>query len=79
MDTEDAGFLPLLRELRREVMEHARSEERNEFLQPRRRIDPGLLAAMAKGVTAAETVAPTHPHRAGSQRRRTSPSDRWRP
>ncbi|WP_308295389.1 hemerythrin domain-containing protein [Streptomyces sp. PSAA01] len=62
MDTADAGFLPLLRELRTEVMAHARAEERYEFVQLRRRTDAGQLAAMAKMVKAAEATAPTHPH-----------------
>ncbi|MGW7689657.1 hemerythrin domain-containing protein [Streptomyces asiaticus] len=62
MGPEDSQFLPMLRQLRTEVMEHARSEERYEFAQLRRRIDPGQLAAMANAVKAAEALAPTHPH-----------------
>lgn len=62
MGTEDPRFLPLLMELRTDVMEHARSEERYEFTQLRRRTDPGQLATMAKAVKAAEAMAPTRPH-----------------
>ncbi|MET7645434.1 hemerythrin domain-containing protein [Streptomyces sp. NPDC005426] len=62
MDTEDAAFLPALLELRVDVMEHARAEERYEFTHLRRSADPERLAAMAKAVRAAEATAPTHPH-----------------
>nr|WP_307818844.1 hemerythrin domain-containing protein [Streptomyces sabulosicollis] len=62
MDPDSAGFLPLLMELRTEVMAHARAEERYEFIQLRRRTDPGQLASMAKAVRAAEAMAPTRPH-----------------
>jgi hemerythrin superfamily protein len=62
MDTDDPTFMPTLLSLRTEVMEHARAEERYEFAQLRRRLDPQRLAAMAKAVKAAEMVAPTHPH-----------------
>ncbi|AGP59410.1 hemerythrin domain-containing protein [Streptomyces rapamycinicus] len=62
MGPEDPQFLPMLLQLRTEVMEHARSEERYEFAQLRRRTDPGQLAAMANAVKAAEALAPTHPH-----------------
>ncbi|MET7933200.1 hemerythrin domain-containing protein [Streptomyces sp. NPDC005322] len=62
MGTEDPRFLPQLMELRTDVMEHARSEERYEFTQLRRRTDPGQLATMAKAVKAAEAMAPTRPH-----------------
>ncbi|MET7760864.1 hemerythrin domain-containing protein [Streptomyces sp. NPDC005393] len=62
MGTENPQFLPMLLQLRTEVMEHARSEERYEFAQLRRRTDPGQLATMAKAVKTAEAMAPTHPH-----------------
>ncbi|MET7905050.1 hemerythrin domain-containing protein [Streptomyces sp. NPDC005355] len=62
MGTDDPQFLSILLQLRGEVMEHARSEERYEFVQLRRRIDPRQLATMANAVKAAETLAPTHPH-----------------
>lgn len=62
MDTADSRFLPLLMELRTEVMAHARAEERYEFVQLRRRTGAGQLTIMAKAVRAAEAVAPTRPH-----------------
>ncbi|MFD4990238.1 hemerythrin domain-containing protein [Streptomyces sp. NPDC058374] len=62
MDTDDAAFLPALLDLRVDVMEHARSEERYEFAHLRRSADPERLVAMAKAVRAAEAMAPTHPH-----------------
>ncbi len=62
MDTDDPQFMPMLLKLHTEVMEHARSEERYEFAQLRRRMSPQRLAAMAKAVKAAEAMAPTRPH-----------------
>lgn len=62
MDPDDPSFLPELLQLRAAVMAHARAEERYEFTQLRRHAQPAQLMAMAKGVKAAEAVAPTHPH-----------------
>ncbi|GAA2271255.1 hemerythrin [Streptomyces ruber] len=62
MDTDDPRFLPQLLALRMDVQQHARAEERYEFTHLRRNADPGRLAAMAKGVKAAEAMAPTRPH-----------------
>ncbi|MGW0424897.1 hemerythrin domain-containing protein [Streptomyces sp. NPDC003015] len=62
MDTDDPRFLPLLRQLRTDVQEHARAEERYEFSHIRRSTDLTNLAAMAKAVKAAEGMAPTRPH-----------------
>ncbi|GAB2596517.1 hemerythrin domain-containing protein [Streptomyces capparidis] len=62
MNPDDPRFLPKLRALREDVLEHARSEERYEFAQLRRHADPQKLASMAKGVKAAEAMAPTRPH-----------------
>ncbi|WP_053851636.1 hemerythrin domain-containing protein [Streptomyces sp. NRRL B-24085] len=62
MDTDDPKFMPRLMELRTEVQEHARAEERYEFSHIRRSTDVTNLAAMAKAVKAAEAMAPTHPH-----------------
>jgi hemerythrin superfamily protein len=55
------GFDPLLDELRHEVLEHARAEERYEFMQLRHQAGPERLSALATMVRAAE-AAPTHPH-----------------
>lgn len=61
MGTEDPAFLPALLELRTDVTEHARAEERYEFAHLRRTAGPDRLVAMAKAVRAAEATAPTHP------------------
>ncbi|WP_093798564.1 hemerythrin domain-containing protein [Streptomyces sp. Wb2n-11] len=62
MDTDDPKFLPRLIALRADVQEHARAEERYEFTHIRRSTDAARLASMAKGVKAAEAMAPTRPH-----------------
>ncbi|PIM72683.1 hemerythrin [Streptomyces sp. JV178] len=62
MDTDDPKFMPRLMQLRTEVQEHARAEERYEFAHIRRSTDVTNLAAMAKAVKAAEAMAPTRPH-----------------
>ncbi|MFF5537792.1 hemerythrin domain-containing protein [Streptomyces cinerochromogenes] len=62
MDTDDPEFMPRLTQLRTEVQEHARAEERYEFAHIRRSTDVTNLAAMAKAVKAAEAMAPTRPH-----------------
>ncbi|MEV6618128.1 hemerythrin domain-containing protein [Streptomyces sp. NPDC051051] len=62
LDTEDPKFMPRLLELRKDVQEHARAEERYEFTHIRRSADAAGLAAMAKAIKAAEAMAPTRPH-----------------
>ncbi|MEE1672055.1 hemerythrin domain-containing protein (plasmid) [Streptomyces sp. WAC07094] len=62
MDTDDPKFMPQLMKLRKDVQEHARAEERYEFIHIRRHTDATNLAVMAKAVKAAEAMAPTHPH-----------------
>ncbi|MET7765574.1 hemerythrin domain-containing protein [Streptomyces sp. NPDC005393] len=62
MDTDDPKFMPRLMQLRTEVQEHARAEERYEFSHIRRSTDATNLATMAKAVKAAEAMAPTRPH-----------------
>ncbi|AYN42795.1 hemerythrin domain-containing protein [Streptomyces dangxiongensis] len=62
MDTDDPAFMPRLRELRTDVQQHARAEERYEFSHIRRSTDVTNLATMAKAVKAAEAMAPTRPH-----------------
>ncbi|MGH4011673.1 MAG: hemerythrin domain-containing protein [Pseudonocardiaceae bacterium] len=59
---DDSGFLELLDKLRATVLAHARSEERYEFMQLRKKADPATLLSMAASVRAAEATAPTHPH-----------------
>jgi hemerythrin superfamily protein len=62
LDTEDPQFMPRLLALRTELQEHARAEERYEFIHIRRSADAAALAALARGVKAAEALAPTRPH-----------------
>ncbi|USQ85218.1 hemerythrin domain-containing protein [Streptomyces phaeoluteigriseus] len=62
MDTGDPKFMPRLLALRTAVQEHARAEERYEFVHIRRSADAAALASLAKGVKAAEAMAPTRPH-----------------
>ncbi|NWF29578.1 hemerythrin domain-containing protein [Streptomyces sp. PKU-EA00015] len=62
LDTDDPKFMPRLVQLRTDVQEHARAEERYEFAHIRRSTDATQLAAMAKAVKAAEAMAPTRPH-----------------
>lgn len=62
LDTGDPKFMPQLMKLRKDVQEHARAEERYEFIHIRRSSDAANLAAMAKAVKAAEAMAPTRPH-----------------
>ncbi|MFF7206516.1 hemerythrin domain-containing protein [Streptomyces sp. NPDC008141] len=62
MDTSDPTFMPQFLALRTKVQLHARAEERYEFTHIRRHTDPARLATMAKGIKAAEAMAPTRPH-----------------
>lgn len=62
MDLADGDFTPTLAQLRTAVLEHAESEERDEFPLLRRENDDKTLALMAQAVRAAEALAPTHPH-----------------
>ncbi|MFH9607134.1 hemerythrin domain-containing protein [Streptomyces sp. NPDC017448] len=62
LDTDDPTFMPQLMKLRRDVQHHARAEERYEFTHIRRSADSARLASMARGVKAAEAMAPTRPH-----------------
>lgn len=59
---EAHDFMANLRKLRTDVEEHARSEERYEFIQLRAHTSEAERRAMAAGVKAAEAMAPTHPH-----------------
>jgi hemerythrin superfamily protein len=66
MGTEDPEFLPLLRQLRQDVLAHAEAEERNEFNRVQAVADAGQRRAMAAAVRAAEAAAPARPHRQGA-------------
>ncbi|MEU0040725.1 hemerythrin domain-containing protein [Streptomyces sp. NPDC006333] len=61
-DTRDPKFMPQFLSLRADVQEHARAEERYEFTHIRRNTDAAALASLAKGVKAAEAMAPSRPH-----------------
>ncbi|MCW2943855.1 MAG: Hemerythrin cation binding domain protein [Actinoallomurus sp.] len=62
MDPDDARFLPLLEELRKNVLTHARAEERYEFVRLRAEFSDAQRKGLAAAVRAAQAVAPTHPH-----------------
>lgn len=57
MDTDDAEFLPLLNQLRQDVLAHAEAEERNELNRVQAVADATQLKAMAAAVRAAEAAA----------------------
>ncbi|MBT2421875.1 hemerythrin domain-containing protein [Streptomyces sp. ISL-22] len=62
MSTDDPGFMPMLQELRADVLQHAASEEQYEFPRLREKAGAQQLAMMATAVRAAEAMAPTRPH-----------------
>ncbi|WP_190196421.1 hemerythrin domain-containing protein [Streptomyces djakartensis] len=62
MDPHDPGFMPALRELRADVLQHAASEEQYEFPGLREKAGAQQLSMMATAVRAAEAMAPTRPH-----------------
>lgn len=62
LNTNDPKFMPQFLALRTKVQMHARAEERYEFTHIRRHSDATRLATMAKGIKAAEAMAPTRPH-----------------
>jgi hemerythrin superfamily protein len=61
LGTNDPEFLPLLTELRQDVLAHAEAEERNEFNRVKAVADTAQLRAMATAVRAAEAAAPARP------------------
>ncbi|GII87952.1 hemerythrin [Sphaerisporangium siamense] len=60
--TDDPQFGSRLQELRAGVIAHAEAEERDEFPQLVRETSENERRALALGVKAAESLAPTHPH-----------------
>jgi hemerythrin superfamily protein len=62
MGPDAEGFDTLLIKLRKDVLAHAKHEEREEFPLLRKAQDAKRLEAMARTVRAAEAVAPTRPH-----------------
>jgi hemerythrin superfamily protein len=62
MKVTDPEFLDHLALLRQAVLDHATSEEREEFPLLRQNTSEKTLNRMASAVRAAEAMAPTHPH-----------------
>src|SRR4030081_2004009 len=62
MGSDAEGFDTLLIKLRKDVLAHAKHEEREEFPLLRKALAPKRLEAMGRTVRAAEAVAPTRPH-----------------
>ncbi|WP_246059860.1 hemerythrin domain-containing protein [Herbidospora galbida] len=62
MGPHHPDFLKHLEVLRKDVLMHARAEERYEFIHLTREGDPARLAKMTAAVEAAEKMAPTRPH-----------------
>jgi hypothetical protein len=62
MDVSDPTFDTRFAVLREAVLHHAAAEEREEFPLLRANNSPRMLDLMARGILAAEAIAPTHPH-----------------
>jgi len=62
LDVDDAEFETMFAEFTKAVSTHAENEETEEFPLLRARVSAEDLASMAKGLRAAEKLAPTHPH-----------------
>ena len=62
MGVDDAAFPSKFASFRQDVLRHAENEERLVFGPLRERLDADRLEKVAKALTAAEAVAPTHPH-----------------
>ncbi|GLX96625.1 hemerythrin domain-containing protein [Herbidospora sp. NBRC 101105] len=62
MGSQHPDFLKHLEVLRKDVLTHARAEERYEFPHLTREGDPARLTKMTAAVQAAEKMAPTRPH-----------------
>jgi hemerythrin superfamily protein len=62
MKVTDPGFADRFAMLKQSVLDHAASEEREEFPLLRQNTSEKTLTLMASAVRAAEAMAPTHPH-----------------
>lgn len=62
LEPESTEFDEQFELLRTSVLQHAKREERYEFVQLRAAHSPQRLTALAAAVRAAEAVAPTRPH-----------------
>jgi len=59
---EAPSFLPKFADFRQAVLSHAEREEQQVFTPLRQKLDADKLESVYKALTAAEAVAPTHPH-----------------
>ena len=62
VDSEDADFLRLVRELKGQLDHHADDEESDQFPKLRRAVSADELVDLGRKVEAAKKVAPTRPH-----------------
>ncbi|HLK40220.1 MAG TPA: hemerythrin domain-containing protein [Polyangiaceae bacterium] len=62
LDVDSAAFETKLTALKRDVVAHAESEERDELAALASRLEPEQLTRMRKVVRVAESLAPTRPH-----------------
>jgi hemerythrin superfamily protein len=62
IDLQSTEFEARLRTLQEDVLEHAKSEEEQEFAQLAGKLDETRLQRMRKAVELAEKTAPTRPH-----------------
>ncbi|WP_295648948.1 hemerythrin domain-containing protein [uncultured Dietzia sp.] len=62
VDSEDANFLRLVRELKGQLDHHVDDEESDQFPKLRRAVSAEELVDLGRKVEAAKKVAPTRPH-----------------
>jgi hemerythrin superfamily protein len=62
LDANSEEFTDGLRQLQRDVVEHARAEEQEEFVQLEALLEDQKLRRMRHLITLAEKLAPTRPH-----------------
>ena len=62
VDSEDADFLRLVRELKGQLDHHVDDEESDQFPKLRRAVSADELVDLGRKVEAAKKVAPTRPH-----------------
>lgn len=62
MDSESDEFLASFRKLRDEVLQHAETEESEEFPKLREQLSEERRREMAEGFEKLKDIAPTHPH-----------------
>jgi hemerythrin superfamily protein len=62
LDVDSEEFTKMLTELRDAVVEHANSEEKDEFAKLGEQLDSDELESMGRAARLAEAIAPTRPH-----------------